>query len=210
MYVILSKNVVGEAIVIDPCISEEAERLLQMNKIQSVTILLTHEHYDHISGVNWFREKYDCKVIANQKCAEAIQNPTKNRSKFFPVLFITHSQEVQDQVHAMNILPYSCSADISFAEKYEFEFSEYSIKMVTKLGHTSGSVCILIDQSCIFTGDTLLRTVPVLRKPDGNRTIYYEETIPWLKSLNKETMVYPGHGESGKISEMYLSAEGNA
>ena len=46
-------------------------------------LLVTHEHYDHISGVNGFKERYGVSLYANQKCDENMRKPTKNYSKYF-------------------------------------------------------------------------------------------------------------------------------
>ena len=62
---ILAEN--KEALVIDPHISAEADRYLRENQVEKVTILLTHEHFDHISGIPWFRKHYDTKVICQQE-----------------------------------------------------------------------------------------------------------------------------------------------
>ena len=48
-------------IVIDPYYDEKTAVLLE-GKIVDL-LLVTHEHYDHISGVNKFKELYGCKLI---------------------------------------------------------------------------------------------------------------------------------------------------
>lgn len=40
-------------------------------------LLVTHEHYDHISGVNKFKELYGCKLLSNSKCDNNLQRPAK-------------------------------------------------------------------------------------------------------------------------------------
>ena len=52
MFVIVSGNA---ALVIDPNEDEEALRMLTDSNILDVTVILTHEHFDHISGVNKIR-----------------------------------------------------------------------------------------------------------------------------------------------------------
>ena len=65
---ILAEN--GEALVIDPHISSEADRYLKENHVGKVTIVLTHEHFDHICGVPWFREHYNTNVICQQEAVD--------------------------------------------------------------------------------------------------------------------------------------------
>ena len=52
-------------IVIDPYYDEKTAVLLE-GKIVDL-LLVTHEHYDHISGVNKFKELYGCKLLSNSK-----------------------------------------------------------------------------------------------------------------------------------------------
>ncbi len=209
MYVILCQNVADNAVVIDPCISYEAERLLNEHGFKKITVILTHEHYDHISGVNWLRERFNCKVLCNLACNDAIQKPSKNKSKYFEALFITQAREVQDKVKALHIEPYSCVADVTFEKEYNLNWGAHEFYLTTKEGHSFSSICIFLDDCCLFSGDTLLRTIPITRKPEGDKKIYNEKTKPWLLSLDKEIMVYPGHGDCGRIIEMYLYLEGN-
>ena len=68
MYV-MAEN--GEALVIDPHISAEADRYLKDNGVTKVTILLTHEHFDHTCGIPWFREHYDTRVICQKEALDA-------------------------------------------------------------------------------------------------------------------------------------------
>ena len=67
MYVIIEND---NALIIDP--HEDDEILKRLENIKNVTILLTHEHPDHISGVYWFQEKFNCKLICTKYCAEYI------------------------------------------------------------------------------------------------------------------------------------------
>lgn len=67
----------GSALIVDPWVSNEAEELLRSAQISQCTVLLTHEHYDHISGVNWLRAQYPCRVVCSETCARGIADPRK-------------------------------------------------------------------------------------------------------------------------------------
>ena len=60
MFTILTGN---EAVVFDPNEDEELLTLLSNKGIGKVHILLTHGHYDHISGVEWLKEKVNLKGL---------------------------------------------------------------------------------------------------------------------------------------------------
>mgnify|MGYP003272854391 CR=1 FL=1 len=67
------------AMVIDPCVSKNALLYLKGKNINRILVILTHEHYDHISGVNWLKENFEnvC-VLCSQLCADALDNPCRN------------------------------------------------------------------------------------------------------------------------------------
>ena len=71
MYMLPTEN---SCLVVDPTVSTEAERILQESNVEKCVVLLTHEHYDHISGVNWLREKVKCEVVCSKICAQRIKN----------------------------------------------------------------------------------------------------------------------------------------
>jgi glyoxylase-like metal-dependent hydrolase (beta-lactamase superfamily II) len=56
------------ALIIDPCINASAMLLLKDHGVNEALVLPTHEHYDHISGVNWIKENLNSKVIASEQC----------------------------------------------------------------------------------------------------------------------------------------------
>ena len=45
-------------VIIDPCVSKDALLYLRERNINRILVILTHEHYDHISGVNWLKENF--------------------------------------------------------------------------------------------------------------------------------------------------------
>ena len=198
MYVILKR---GKALVIDPCVSDEALQLLKKSKVQEILVLLTHEHYDHISGVNWLRENFfSVEVLCSSLCAEALPNPSQNLSIFWEILFVGKDKETQEYVRNMNIRPYSCEADRTFEGELSLLWEGHSLQLKETPGHSKGSICILMDNTVLFSGDSLVTGHPTItRLPGGSKKEYKENTLPYLQSLNPEIMVYPGHGEKQSL-----------
>ena len=75
MYVLIAE---GQALVIDPIDSDEASEYVR--PFHEITVLLTHEHFDHICGLNKLRAEHKCTVIAHEKCSERIQSSKANFS----------------------------------------------------------------------------------------------------------------------------------
>ena len=71
----------GYAIVIDACLSEVVSEIGEPDYI-----ILTHEHCDHLWGLNVLRDAYpNAKVIAQEKCSEAITSPKANKAKQYHI-----------------------------------------------------------------------------------------------------------------------------
>lgn len=201
MYILLENK---KALIIDPCVSDEALQLLKESGVAEIFVLLTHEHYDHISGVNWLREQFPVvQVMCSSECAAALTNPSKNLSNFWEILFVGKDEETQEYVRNMNIQPYSCDADNTFEGEYEMLWEDHTLFLKETPGHSKGSICILLDGDILFSGDSLVTGYPTItRLPGGSRKDYTEITLPWFRSLDSGIMVYPGHGEK-QILEYY-------
>lgn len=185
MYLIVEGN---EAIVIDPSENTAVAQGLTVDKI-----LLTHEHYDHISGVNAWKAATNAQVLCSDKCAENIQNPRKNLSRVFEVFC-----ELQTWI-AIDHIPdsdqnYACFADETFANETRFEWKGHSFHLFEMPGHSPGSIGILLDDRYFFSGDSLMENHQVeLRFPGGSKADWQRVSQSRLAALPDGIRVYPGH-----------------
>ena len=155
-------------------------------------ILLTHEHYDHIGAVEELRRRYSCRVIASEVCSSGTGDPRHNLSAFYDALMELHGVEDWEPVTDRYEMK---SAETTFQGSYEFRFHDMLVRMIETPGHSPGSICIEM-ANFVFTGDTLLRDTPVItRCPYGSRREYKQKALPYLQSVPKDRLVYPGHGE---------------
>lgn len=200
MYVVMENQ---KALIIDPCVSEEAKEYLKESNVEDITIILTHEHYDHISGVNWLRENFArVTVLCSESCGKLITKPNKNLSSFYEILFMGKDEETQEYVRNMDVQPYSCEADEVFCDELNTDWEGNSLSLKETPGHSKGSICVLLNENILFSGDTLVTGHDtVLRLPGGNKKDFYEVTIPYLQTLDREMLVYPGHGESQRLGD---------
>ena len=54
---------------------------------------------------------------------------------------------------------------------------------------------IKINDKFIFTGDSLIPKIETItRLPGGSRKIYEEKTLPIIKALDGNNIIFPGHG----------------
>jgi hydroxyacylglutathione hydrolase len=91
--------------------------------------------------------------------------------------------------------------DISVGEGDELHVGKICIRVIYTPGHTTDSICLLIDNQKLLTGDTLFvgecgRT----DLPGGNSKSMYESLFSKLLNLSDDVEVYPGHDYGVKPS----------
>ena len=185
MYVITEG---GFAVVIDPSRDTSPADGLKVEHI-----ILTHEHYDHISGVNAWKEKTGAPVLCSKACAESLPDPKKNLSRHFELLC-----ELQTWVKLCELPPadvnYSCSADRTFEDALEFDWRGHRFDLFEMPGHSDGSIGILLDGVSFFSGDSLIKGYEIaLRLPGGSRKKWEETGRRRLLEIPDGVTVYPGH-----------------
>ena len=177
-YFVINKE---ECIIIDPATnSETILEFAKQNKITIKAILLTHGHFDHCSAVQHL-QKNRIKVYTSKFDYEILKNSPKyfglNPTKGFTADFIVDDNQV-------------------------IELIGLKIKVILTPGHTEGCVSYLIENN-LFSGDT------IFKGGDFGRCDLFSSNFDKIKysskeklfSLNNETIVYPGHGESTIIGE---------
>lgn len=165
------------------------------------SILLTHEHYDHISGANAFREQYGCPVVCSEICGQRIQDPTHNFSRYYEAYATVQTgKPVPEDLPPVE--EYFAHADETFSGQRVLSWQGHELILTETPGHSPGSICILLDGNLLFSGDTLLQgEVAVTRFPGGSRRQYEQAALPYLRGLPDETLVYPGHYGAFRLGE---------
>lgn len=192
MYMLSEKE---HIILIDPC-----ENYQLPEKAVLEYIFLTHEHYDHISGVNYWRNCTDAKVICSVQCSENIADSKRNLSRYFDVFqkmqtWVTNFEYIQ-------VMPYKCSADIVFTGKMELEWHGHRLEVFETPGHSKGSCCIQLDDQWLFSGDVLMKDFPIsCGLPGGSKRDWLNKSKPVLKGLSGDITVLPGHFGSFQLKE---------
>ena len=197
MYIIVEGN---NCIVIDPYYDDKVKTLLENMSVD--LLLVTHEHYDHISGVNKFKEIYGCKLLANKKCNSNLQLPTKNFSKYFEAYYEFHGDLKKPDFAFDN--NYSCSADEIFEDSIYFKWYGNALFIKEVPGHSAGGNFIFLNDNILFSGDILLdESVPAAKFPGGSKKAFANITLPYINSLIPDIFVYPGHGDAFVLNEYY-------
>ncbi len=194
-----------EAVVFDPCVDEDLLVLFKEKDIENVHILLTHGHYDHISGVMWLKENFHAKVFCQNMCAERLLNSKRPLSRM--VAMVLAVEDMKDGGHRYqdfkdSYKPFTIKADYTFDDEADLTIGDLKFSAVSTPGHSEGSSCYILFDKMVFTGDTLLRDYPVILKfPGGNKDDFENKALPFLKSLSKECIIMPGHGDPFELKE---------
>lgn len=179
---------------IDPA-SEKSEREIAYINSNGLTldyIILTHEHTDHTWGVNSLLDyEPSAKVVCSELCKEAL--PREARA-YFQLYY-------DDPNYSYNVrrVDYT-TEDLNWI----LEWLGHTIKFIATPGHSPGSVCVVIDDF-VFGGDTLMPFKPFIKKRNGGSLEQFQESVKkMVAAYPADTLVYPGHGEEGKIKDYQI------
>jgi len=202
MFVLITGH---EAIVFDPNENEELLHLFHEEGVERVHILLTHGHYDHISGVLWLKEHTQADIYCQERCADRLANSKRPLSRL--VALVLAEQDRKDGGHRYHDFkesykPFTIKADTTFEKEDSLSIGDMEFKVTSTPGHSEGSACYILNDKIVFTGDTLLQDYPVITKfPGGNTKDYQEFALPYLQSLDENLIVMPGHGDPFVLGE---------
>lgn len=179
----------------------DSQKLFQIvQTLRSLSVILTHAHFDHIIGLNKIRElKPDTKVICTQRCSEYLENVYRNMSLTTTVFMKFYEGGDKGEIE---IKPFTCeAADETFLNQKEFQWCRHEIRLEAVHGHSDDSLIAVADGKYMFSGDTILLIPTVTRFPCGSTKRFWQEDIPLLKKTEVD-VVYPGHGLSGRLEDM--------
>jgi hydroxyacylglutathione hydrolase len=149
---------------------------VKSNKLDVKAILLTHAHIDHCSAVYDLEAELNVPVILNKEDVKLYFSPENSLAPYYPPL-TQHVNTVES-----------------------FENSYFSI--IHTAGHSLGSICYYFkEDNILFSGDTLFcESIGRTDLPGGDYNSLISNVKNKLFILPGETLVYPGHGPSTKIS----------
>ena len=168
----------GEASVIDP--GGEAERIiafLNEKKLKVKNIFLTHGHFDHILGVQQLKEATGARLVVHEADAVCLRD--------------THAA----LYNSLMPEPFRVAKpDILLKGGERTLVNGVEMLFVHTPGHSPGSMCLFMS-NVLFSGDTLFADTIGRSDFPTSDPAAMAESLRNLYALNRDFVVYPGHGE---------------
>ena len=179
-----------EAVIIDP--GDEVDMLLDVVTRQSLnvrSILLTHAHVDHVTGVR--RAKSALKVpVYLHRDDEFLYNAAEQQAAFFG--FHCGPQPPIDRFYDL---------------QETLSFGEYEVAVHHTPGHCPGGVCLAIGKhgsrkQDLFVGDTLFAgSIGRTDLPGGDYATLIRSITNVLLAFDDAARVHSGHGPQTTIGQ---------
>lgn len=168
-----------ETLIVDPGASAgKLAELIEKEKLNPVSILLTHGHFDHAGGAAELAEHFNIKVYAEEQEKETLLNPGLNLSGW---------EGMERTFHA----------DVFLKDEQEIDLAGFHIRVLFTPGHTVGGCCYYFSyQNVLFSGDTLFaQSVGRTDFPKGSAAQLIRGIKEKLMILPDDVTVYTGHNE---------------
>ena len=187
---ILKYDDCNNCIIVDPGLdSERIHKCILENDLVPIAILCTHGHFDHIASVGYFKNEFGNipYYLHNDdfKMAKSANFYLKLTKVKYWIKYVEPDFIFENEIEEVKI--------------DKFDFTVYHFP-----GHSNGS-CIFKFNNILFTGDIIYKTGLGFNKFPGENINVLKETIKKIiLSFDKESIVYPGHGEIGYLRDFYI------
>lgn len=181
---IVNKEGSTSCVVIDP--GEEAGKIasyIEKKGLKNEGILLTHGHFDHITGVSELVSLAGGKVYAYEGEKELMMDPRQNGSVMMG--------------YELAIEPENLLRDGETLSVAGMEF-----KVIHTPGHTRGSCCFYqAEEKILFSGDTIfMESVGRTDFPTGSARELIDSVRNRVLVLPSDVQIYPGHGPETNVA----------
>ena len=178
-YVLFNHN--KDAIIIDPGYYDPIlTDWLQSNNINTIMILLTHCHFDHILGIKMFP---NTPIYIHERDIELLLDDNKNAAKVYNLS-----------------VEYSKNNIVSFKDNFTIPCDFVDIKAIHTPGHTKGSTSYLALAKILFTGDAIFAGTVGRYDLWGGSEQETKETVKKICNLEQNYSIYPGHGRTSTLN----------
>lgn len=119
--------------------------LLNVTPQEIDAILITHEHSDHIKGLDVFASKFNTKVYVHHKGYTALVHKLKKEQQIQFILF----DDLDFNINDLKVSNFSLPHDSVYCSGYTFQEKTKKVSILTDLGHTTSEVLSKISGSTL-------------------------------------------------------------
>lgn len=173
---VVSEN--GHGYIVDAVVkSDLVTDYIKDNNIKIDFILQTHTHFDHVLGLEYYKNLYNVDVFASSESRDIAND------KYYNLAY---------EYYDLNV-----PIDNFLTDKEVI--TDFKIKALKTPGHSLDSISYLIGDY-LFSGDTLFRgSIGRTDFPGGDYETLIGSINEKYRVLDSNTVVYPGHGEKTSL-----------
>lgn len=171
------------AAIVDP--SADANTIvtaLASNGLTLDYILLTHGHFDHIVSIDTLREKTGTPVCIHEY--DLLMPEDAHKNAFYTFFRMERAYKRPEKALFDNEI---------------LKLGDELIRVIHTPGHTAGGACFLCNNEFLITGDTLFADSYGRYDLYGGDEATLFHSLRELRSLPKNLIIYPGHGDSALL-----------
>ncbi|MFO3664777.1 MBL fold metallo-hydrolase [Anaerococcus sp. ENR0831] len=173
---VVSEN--GHGFIVDAVVkSDLVTDYIKDNNIIIDFILQTHTHFDHVLGLEYYKNLYNVDVFASSESRDIANDKYYNLAYEYDDLNVPIDNFLKDNKI----------------------FTDFKIKALKTPGHSLDSISYLVGDY-LFSGDTLFRgSIGRTDFPGGDYETLIGSINEKYRVLDSNTVVYPGHGEKTSL-----------
>ena len=176
-----------EVIIVDPAGDDEyVLAFIKERRYIPRFVILTHEHFDHITGTVNLKKHYpECSIVCSIECAERIINPKLNMSFYRNEPYV------------------SAGADVVIDKNGTISWI-HPVECYCWEGHSPGGMIYNINGN-LFCGDQFIKGFKTITNLPGGKKEKVKECLDFLKgTFPLEFILYPGHGDTILLNDLEI------
>jgi glyoxylase-like metal-dependent hydrolase (beta-lactamase superfamily II) len=174
----------GDAVVVDP--GDEADSIISMIESSGArlrAVWITHAHLDHIGAISALRRHFAGVPVH----MHPLDRPVYDAQSFFAESYGVPFEQ-------------PAAPDVDIADGDVVRVGNIAFDVIHAPGHSPGHVVfhghgILLGGDVLFAGSIGRTDLPMANPA------HMQETLNKMAALPRETIVYPGHGDTTSIGE---------